>query len=58
MLAQELTNPVANLISIPIQMNFDNDFGPTDAGSKITTNIQPVIPFELNEDWNLSAGSI
>ena len=57
-LAQELTNPLAKLITIPIQMNFDNDIGPGDDGSKVTTNIQPVIPFEFNEDWNLITRSI
>jgi len=57
-LAQDLTNPIANLITIPIQMNFDNDIGANDQGSKITTNIQPVIPFEVNNDWNLITRTI
>ena len=57
-LAQELTNPIASLITIPIQMNFDNDIGVNDQGSKIVTNIQPVIPFEINQDWNLITRTI
>lgn len=57
-LAQKLTNPIASLITIPIQMNFDNDIGVNDQGSKITTNIQPVIPFEINQDWNLITRTI
>lgn len=57
-LAQELTNPVADLVTIPIQMNFDRDIGPVDDGAKITTNVQPVIPFKLNEDWNLITRTI
>jgi hypothetical protein len=57
-LAQELTNPVADLVSVPIQMNFDDDLGPRDRGSKLTTNIQPVIPFDVNEDWNLISRTI
>lgn len=57
-LAQDLTNPIANLITIPIQMNFDNDIGVNDQGSKITTNIQPVIPFEVNNDWNVITRTI
>ena len=57
-LAQELTNPIANLITIPIQMTFDNDIGANDQGSKITTNFQPVIPFEVNNDWNLITRTI
>ncbi|KPK53022.1 MAG: hypothetical protein AMS22_08055 [Thiotrichales bacterium SG8_50] len=57
-LAQELTNPIANLVTIPIQMNFDNNIGPADQGSKMITNIQPVIPFEVSEDWNLITRTI
>ncbi|KPK11616.1 MAG: hypothetical protein AMJ68_04910 [Acidithiobacillales bacterium SG8_45] len=57
-LAQELTNPIANIITIPIQMNFDDGIGASDQGSKITTNIQPVIPFEVSDDWNLITRTI
>lgn len=57
-LAQELTNPLASIITIPIQVSFDNDIGLNDQGSKITTNIQPVIPFEVNADWNLITRTI
>ena len=57
-LAQELTNPIANLVTIPIQMTFDNDIGLADEGTKITTNVQPVIPFEVNDDWNLITRTI
>ena len=57
-LAQDLTNPIANLVTIPIQMNFDRDIGPGDEGSKITTNVQPVIPFEISENWNLITRTI
>ena len=52
-LAQELSNPLANLISIPIQVNYDDNIGVNDKGTKITANIQPVVPFELDDDWNL-----
>jgi len=57
-LAQELTNPVADLVTVPIQMNFDRGIGPADDGKKITTNVQPVIPFRLSEDWNLISRTI
>lgn len=57
-LAQTLTNPIADLISIPIQMNYDDKFGSNDKGSKLTTNVQPVIPFKLNLDWNVITRTI
>ncbi|MFN2125421.1 MAG: transporter, partial [Candidatus Promineifilaceae bacterium] len=57
-LAQELTNPIADIVTIPIQMNFDNDIGRNDEGSKITTNVQPVIPIKLNENWNIITRTI
>jgi hypothetical protein len=57
-LAQELTNPLADLMTIPIQMNLDRDIGPNDDGEKIQTNIQPVVPFSLNESWNLISRTI
>ena len=57
-LAQELTNPIADIVTIPIQINFDNDIGINDEGSKTTTNIQPVIPIEINSDWNLITRTI
>jgi hypothetical protein len=57
-LAQQLSNPLANLISLPMQMNIDQDLGPTDKGTKVQTNVQPVIPFDLGGDWNLITRTI
>jgi hypothetical protein len=57
-LAQELSNPLADLMSIPFQMNYDRGIGPLDDGWKLQTNIQPVIPFQLNEDLNLISRTI
>ncbi len=57
-LARQLSNPVAALISVPFQLNWDDDIGPTDEGSRLTLNIQPVIPFSLNDDWNLISRTI
>lgn len=56
-LAKKLSNPVADLISLPIQSNYDFGIGPGD-GTKWTTNIQPVIPVGLGEDWNLISRTI
>jgi hypothetical protein len=52
-LTQELTNPIAGLIQVPFQNNFDWGGGPRNDAFRYTLNIQPVIPFTLNNDWNL-----
>jgi hypothetical protein len=57
-LAKKLQNPVAALISVPFQLNYDQNIGPEDDGYRWTLNIQPVIPFYLNEDWNLISRTI
>jgi hypothetical protein len=57
-LAQDLANPLADLMSIPIQMNYDSDIGPLEDGWKLQTNIQPVIPVNVNENWNIITRTI
>jgi hypothetical protein len=51
-LAKKTQNPVADLISVPLQSNWN--FG---AGSRNKTiyilNIQPVIPISISQEWNL-----
>ena len=51
-LAKKLQNPVANLISVPIQNNWDFGIGTANA-MRYTANIQPVIPVSISKDWNL-----
>lgn len=50
-LAKQLSNPVAALISVPFQVNYDAGYD--GGGWRSTTNVQPVMPFSLNKDWNL-----
>ncbi|MEJ1972510.1 MAG: hypothetical protein WDM96_08665 [Lacunisphaera sp.] len=50
-LAKQLSNPVAALISLPAQMNYDSGYA--GGGWRATINVQPVVPTELNEHWNL-----
>ena len=56
-LAKKLSNPVASLISFPLQSNFDFGMG-TGSGWRYTLNVQPVIPIKLNENWNLISRTI
>ncbi|OCB69381.1 hypothetical protein B0A79_21235 [Flavobacterium piscis] len=51
-LADKLANPVASLISVPLQNNLTYGIGPYN-GAKYQINIQPVIPFKLSENLNL-----
>jgi hypothetical protein len=51
-LAKKTQNPVASLISVPLQNNWDFGIGPADA-MKYTLNIQPVIPVSITKDTNL-----
>lgn len=51
-LAKQLQNPVASLISVPFQGNFDFGIG-QENGSRMTLNVQPVVPISLSENWNL-----
>src|SRR5215469_8284192 len=45
-------NPVASLISVPIQNNSNFGIGPFDRTQGVL-NIQPVIPMRASENWNL-----
>lgn len=56
-LAKQLANPVASLISVPFQANWDFGIGPRDA-TRFTLNVQPVVPFSLNDEWNLIVRTI
>jgi len=56
-LAKKVQNPVADLISVPFQNNFNFDVGPED-DLQYVLNIQPVIPIKLSADWNLITRTI
>ncbi|MEJ2503623.1 MAG: transporter [Gemmatimonadota bacterium] len=51
-LAKQLSNPVASLVSIPFQFNWDQPVG-IDDDYRMIYNFQPVIPLTLSDDWNL-----
>jgi len=54
-LVKQTQNPVADLISVPFQNNFNFAAGPKHNHQIYLLNIQPVIPFHITEDWNLIA---
>lgn len=56
-LAKALANPIANLISVPFKVNWDTGIGPANA-DRTTVLFQPVIPFEISDDWNLITRTI
>jgi len=51
-LAKKTQNPVADLISVPFQDNFNFNTGPENRTVWVL-NVQPVIPIHLSDDWNL-----
>jgi len=56
--AKKLANPVAAMISLPIQMNYQPNMYANEEGSQWVTNVQPVVPFDVSEDWNLISRTI
>ncbi len=56
-LAKIAQNPVGNMISVPFQNNSNLNFGP-EKGTQNILNIQPVIPIEVDHDWNIITRTI
>lgn len=57
-LAQELANPLAAIISVPFQLNYDDNIGAGGTGSRTTLNLQPIIPFALDNGANIITRTI
>jgi hypothetical protein len=57
-LAQQLANPVASLIQVPVQNNFEWGYGLDGEGFRYIANIQPVVPISLSSDWNMISRTI
>ena len=51
-LAKKLSNPISDLVSVPFQFNWENGVGP-DNGLRTVLNIQPVVPFQISDKWNM-----
>lgn len=57
-LAKKSLNPIAAMYSLPMQYNWNQKLGPSGEGMHSVTNVQPVLPFSINEDWNLISRTI
>jgi hypothetical protein len=51
-LAKKLSNPLADLVSLPLQFNVEEGVGPEDS-TRTVLNFQPVVPLSISRDWNL-----
>ena len=57
-LTKKLNNPVASLISLPINFNYDSNIGPEETGTTFSAQFTPVYPFDISENWNLIARGV
>jgi hypothetical protein len=53
-LAKKLSNPISDLVSVPLQFNWEQNVGPFKL-TRFILNVQPVMPFTLSEEWTLIA---
>jgi hypothetical protein len=51
-LAKQLSNPIADLVSVPFQFNWEQNVGPAKQ-TRFVLNVQPVMPFTVNENLNM-----
>ena len=57
-IAKKTNNPVADLISLPLKLDYDRNIGPAEQGDKYQLTVQPVIPVSISTDWNLISRSL
>jgi hypothetical protein len=57
-LAKATQNPVASLISVPVSNVTDFNIGPFGRDRNTVLQLQPVVPFQLSQNWNLITRTI
>ncbi|MDD4005286.1 MAG: hypothetical protein PHW69_08820 [Elusimicrobiaceae bacterium] len=57
-LAKKLQNPVAPIINVPIQNNYNWNVGPEHDGSAYTLRLQPVIPLPFDKEYAVVSRTI
>ncbi len=56
-LAKQAQNPVANMVSLPLQYNYYTGGG-LGSTSELILNVQPVLPLEINKQWLLISRTV
>jgi hypothetical protein len=56
-LAKAAQNPVANMVSLPLQYNYYTGGG-LGSTSEMILNVQPVLPLEINNEWLLISRTV
>lgn len=51
-IAKKLANTIASIISVNFQFNYDSNIGANE-GDRYSVYVQPLIPFSLNDEWNI-----
>lgn len=51
-LANKIANPIAALIQVPFQLNYDRGLGANEQGSMTYLKFQPVVPIAISNDMN------
>ncbi len=56
-IAEELSDPLATQISVQLENNLEWNGGPANDGFRYTLTLQPILPFALDERWNVISRS-